>query len=782
MQQTVLPSCFRVHGAFWLRLGAVILLLAAGSRRLAAQCERVGWVAHVTPGCGARIIDLNNGELLKAAVGAENLIGGKTIRFSSAPVTLPPGCSSDGLKVVALTCVSDTLPCVASFGYAVHPENAYRLSFEADVYDPTVQFCFWNFGDGATATGYSVQHTFAQEGYYMVCLTITDAYGCSTKKCKSIFVSDENPNWCGYDVEVTAVGTKLFGSIGPVVSDPGALISVKWFDNKTNAILAETPQFTATLPGEGTYFICAQYEVLQPDDNTVCTTTRCHSLTVATASCVNTAMVNNAAICPSFFAPVCACNGVTYTNECEAIAAGVTKWWTGECGAPGAGSCSTDIEPEIISGNPTDGYWVRFQNLAGGNYSVVQLDFGDGSPLWQGTPADTAVEHHYAKGGIYRTNLTVWKSNNCVSSVTKLLVTDAFNMTTDNLPAGTDYVMPGDANGDRKANVYDLLNIGLGFAGSGSPRPFATTAWTPQFAPNWAQTTLGGVNFKHIDCDGNGVVNDFDRNAIEQNYAPIDTGVAICGVNAPKIWVKFSADTLLINPNTPAALQIDADIMVGSATKPVFNLYGLAFALRYPEFVNHDPDIYYSTSSFFGFPTDILLLPKDNYARRQFDMGFARKYGQPVSGYGSIAKMSFSTDFIIIIDVIERSGSTYVPVVIPVVGLRAINAAGSAIEIEGVVRDTLWLKMQESVTATDNALERQTLVFPNPASGDAGISVGNLTLEHVDVFDALGRRVESHTPAGLHTTRLNVRQWRKGVYLLHIRTAEGLVVKKLAVQ
>ncbi len=762
-------------------VGGCLLALLAVASRTDAQCNRVGWVAAVTPGCGAKIIDLNNGELLKAVSGAENLTGGKTIRFGSVPAVVPPGCSSDGLKTIALTCISDTLPCVANFGYAVNPQNAYRFSFEADIYDPAVQFCTWTFGDGATASGYSVQHTFAHEGYFNICLTVTDVYGCSTQKCRSIFVSDQNPNWCGYDVEITAVGTKLFGRLVPVGVDPGTIKSVKWFDNKTNAILAETPEFTATLPGEGIYYICAQYDIASIDDNSICTTTRCQGLTVAPSSCVNPAMVNTAAICPSFFVPVCGCNGVTYINECAAMAAGVSKWWAGECGVPSAGTCGTDIDVEVVTGSPSSGYLMRFHNLASGDYTAVQLDFGDGSPLWHGNPGDTICEHHYPHGGVFRTNLTVWKANNCVSSLSKLVVTDAYNMSADNIPAGTDYVMPGDANGDKKANVYDLLHLGLGFSATGAPRPFSTTAWVPQFAPNWDNATLAGINFKHIDCDGNGVINDFDRNAIEQHYSPIDTGVVVCSDDAPKVWVRFPVDTAVVTPNAPYPLQINADIMVGSPYKPVFNLYGLAFALRYPEYINHDPEIYYSSNSFFGFPTDILLLPKDNYDRRQFDMGFSRKYGQSVSGYGSIAKIDFSTDFIIIIDVIERSGTTIVPLTIPVVGLKAIDPQGKTIELQGAVRDTLWLKLQETTGTQQTELQRQTLLFPNPASSETWLAVGSLTLEQVDVFDAFGRLIESQLPTGVHTTRLETAGWPKGLYTLRIRTAEGMIEKRLIV-
>lgn len=767
-----------------MRPALLALFLLGVGHTLSAQCKRVGWVAAPDLGCGAQIIDLDNGQLLRAVAGAENLLAGKTIRFSSISATLPNGCPPDGFPAVALTCVSDTLPCVSDFGYAVSQQNALRLHFEAKIYDPNTQFCTWHFDDGSVAYGHSVQHTFAQEGYYQVCLTVSDATGCSAQMCRNVFVSSINPNWCGYDAFVTAVGTKLYGKVTPVVTNPGTLKSVKWFNSKTNAILAETPEFTATLPGDGTYYICAQYEVENPNDGATCVTTRCQAVTIAAPTCVNSAMSNPAAICPSFFAPVCGCNGVTYLNECVAMAAGVTKWWAGECGVPAPGTCGADVKTEVVAGNPGQGYTVRFRNLSVGNYNQVQIDFGDGSPLWTGGPADSVVEHHYAHGGVYRTNLTVWKNNACVSSVEQMVVTDSYSLNADNTPPYTDYVLPGDANGDRKANVYDLLNIGLGFAKTGSPRPFASTAWTPQFAPNWSLGTTAGVNFKHADSDGNGLVNEFDRNAIEQNYTPIDTAtVAVLNANAPKVWLRFALDSVVIDPQNPMPLQISADVMVGSPSKPALNLYGLAFALSYPEYVSHDPEVLYSTNSFFGFPTDILLLPKDIYSRRQFDLGFARRHGQSVSGFGSIAKINFATDFIIIIDVIERTGSVRIPFTVPVLGLRAIDAAGNPLELEGAVRDTVWLHIQETSTSTTapGPSRVQALVYPNPTAEAVWVAVAEQTLQQVDVFDALGRLVETHRPTGVHTTRMDAYRWGKGLFTLRIRTSEGVTEKRVVV-
>ncbi len=57
---------------------------------------------------------------------------------------------------------------------------------------------FWDFGDGNTSTMQNPSHTYAMDGTYTVCLTITTADGCADDTCMSVFastagLSDLNP-------------------------------------------------------------------------------------------------------------------------------------------------------------------------------------------------------------------------------------------------------------------------------------------------------------------------------------------------------------------------------------------------------------------------------------------------------------------------------------------------------------------------------------------------------------------------------------------------------------
>ena len=97
---------------------------------------------------------------------------------------------------------------------------------------------------------------------------------------------------------------------------------------------------------------------------------------------------------------------------------------------------------------------------------------------------------------------------------------------------------PGDANYDLIANNMDILNIGIAYSDTCYVRPGASLNWVAQPCLDWLSQFITGVNVKHADCDGNGIVNALDTLAVSENYGLIhprisspDSSVILTGTN-----------------------------------------------------------------------------------------------------------------------------------------------------------------------------------------------------------------------------------------------------------
>ncbi|MEM7368811.1 MAG: T9SS type A sorting domain-containing protein [Bacteroidota bacterium] len=340
------------------------------------------------------------------------------------------------------------------------------------------------------------------------------------------------------------------------------------------------------------------------------------------------------------------------------------------------------------------------------------------------------------------------------------------------LPAlidSSEQVWPGDTDNSGIANMYDLLPIGIAYGSTGPGRPNASLNWVGQVANAWFPPLLAnGTNYKHIDADGNGIINDDDTLGITLNYGLThNKRDEIQDIGAP-LSVQFLEDTLLAGDTAHVLIQLGEDTLLAQ------DVYGIVFSMRLDtskvDHTSFRPDF---GSSWLGTDNvDMLTLAHYHLGNESIDMGLVRTNQQNRNGYGPIASFS-----IIMIDDLAGKQPLSETLVIDVIQVRAISANENSILINAAsAKDSLILENVN--TSTDNEWSHQILVYPNPAPARFGVDLGALVGQRLKLYDIHGRLVHSlYTP--FQTTQVVVEHLSSGTYILLIETDKGVFRRRI---
>ncbi|MCP3885032.1 MAG: PKD domain-containing protein [Propionibacteriaceae bacterium] len=231
--------------------------------------------------------------------------------------------------------------------------------------DGTIVGYAWDFGDGNTDTGMTVNHSYAAEGSYTVTLVVTDNDGNTGNSSQTVSVGDSNQG-PGASFVYSPSGAQVNESINfnaSASSDPdGTIVSYDWDfgDNSTGTGMTTSHSYTSP----GTYTV-----VLTVTDDDGKTGTTNQGVTVGDNE------APTAAFSTSPTSPVV--NETIYFN----------------------GGLSTDADGSIVS---------------------YAWDFGDNN-----TDAGVNVTHSYATAGSYTVYLTVTDDGGATDTTTKLVTVSA---------------------------------------------------------------------------------------------------------------------------------------------------------------------------------------------------------------------------------------------------------------------------------------------------------------------------------------------------------------------
>lgn len=334
----------------------------------------------------------------------------------------------------------------------------------------------------------------------------------------------------------------------------------------------------------------------------------------------------------------------------------------------------------------------------------------------------------------------------------------------------SDSVWPGDANQDLVANHFDLLPIGMTFGQGGSPRTNATNNWTGQFALNWLGGFPTGVNYKHADCNGDGIVNANDTLAIDLNYGLTHNKGETEDDSGPDLAVIIQNDTLI------AGDTLVLDIHFGNDSFPVANAYGLAFTL------NLDTTLVVQESfrtSFAGSwlgdkGNDMITLTKPFPGHEGIDIALTRIDQLNRNGMGFIARG------IIMIDDLSGKNELLEKMKISISNVSVISRDGMPLPYS--TRSDSVIVSDPDVTSLTPELNADLRLFPNPASDVVEITVKGILSGKMSIMDMKGRIVWQSAGTIMETTTIPVNLLAEGAYLFQLRTDKGMVTRKFTVR
>ncbi|WP_192821855.1 endonuclease [Rufibacter sp. LB8] len=116
------------------------------------------------------------------------------------------------------------------------------------------------------------------------------------------------------------------------------------------------------------------------------------------------------------------------------------------------------------------------------------------------------------------------------------------------------------------------------------------------------------------------------------------------------------------------------------------------------------------------------------------------------------------------------------------VQLKLVLSANAPNEVLNI--DDVTLYGTSTVTGLPKEIDEQFVVYPNPTTGTFTVQApAGLRLLEAAVFNAVGQQITAKKPASANQpVTFNLQNAAKGIYILHLRTDKGTLVRRIVVQ
>lgn len=331
-----------------------------------------------------------------------------------------------------------------------------------------------------------------------------------------------------------------------------------------------------------------------------------------------------------------------------------------------------------------------------------------------------------------------------------------------------DCVWPGDTNADGICNAWDLLPLGMAYGTYGMPRASISSDWGAHESTDWTESFGDVLNYKHADCNGDGVINNSDINALSQNYSMTHEVSTI--PDMPYSGGDITISLEILNESVEIGDTVVANVLISGSTGDV-DVYGLAFSINY----NVVPD---SSTVDVNFPVSFL---NDGYntisIQRQvgnnIEAAITRTNNVTASGSGLLGVVSFVMEDVLAGKTEEEN------LVLQFANITATTPEGNKLSVLTLGDEVdIVLSGNNNPSATNKSLR----VYPNPAQNLVNIQTGSTNAFSLTLLNAAGEKVHRQDLTGYDTSiTIDTQNFAPGIYLLQVLTPDGMVTQKISI-
>lgn len=283
-----------------------------------------------------------------------------------------------------------------------------------------------------------------------------------------------------------------------------------------------------------------------------------------------------------------------------------------------------------------------------------------------------------------------------------------------------DTVWPGDANDDLVVNPYDVLSIGLAYGDTGASRPAASTNWIGQYCTDWNTFFSSGINHKHADCNGDGIVDTSDLNAVTLNdgltHLKLEEPSEVNDRNLPTLSVEL-VESVIASGNI-----LHGTIDLNNSGNDLTDIYGVEVELLVNNAIIDHATLHATGNGWLNNGTGFINWKKSGNGK--IYLVYVRENHLGINGHGTIGQF----DFLI------PSGVVSAAQYINISSARVITSANEIVPV-------IFSNDHVQITGPNGVViypDFNISIFPNPAKEHLTVTANEI-ISTVKITDMVGR-------------------------------------------